>query len=50
VVLFLSVLPTELSTGRYPAPAWLIAALGGLVVVGAAIYLGVRFARSKDKR
>ncbi len=47
---FLSAVPTELSTGRYPAPAWLIAALGGLVVVGAVVYLGVRFTRSKDKR
>jgi hypothetical protein len=49
-VLFLAV-PTELSEGRYPAPAWVILALGGAVVVGAGIFFAVRFARSpKDKR
>ncbi len=41
--------PTELSGGRYPAPAWAILALGGAVVAGAAIYLGVRLRRRKDK-
>jgi hypothetical protein len=38
-------LPTELTGGRYPAPAWAILALGGLVVAGAAVYLGVRWRR-----
>jgi hypothetical protein len=47
--LFLAV-PTELSGGRYPAPAWVILALGGAVVVGAGVYLALRLARSKDKR
>jgi hypothetical protein len=48
-VLFLAV-PTELVQGRYPAPAWLVLALGGAVVVGAGVFFAVRFARSKDKR
>ena len=47
--LFLAV-PTELSSGRYPAPAWLILALGGAVIVGAGVYLALRLGRSKDKR
>jgi hypothetical protein len=47
--LFLAV-PTELAGGRYPAPGWVILALGGAVVVGAGIYLAVRLGRSKDKR
>ena len=47
--LFLAV-PTELSGGRYPAPAWVILALAAAVVVGAGVYLAVRFGRSKDKR
>ena len=47
--LFLAV-PTELADGRYPAPALVILALGGAVVVGAGVFFAVRFARSKDKR
>ena len=49
--LFLAV-PTELSGGRYPAPAWVILALGGVIIVGAGVYLAVRvgLGRSKDKR
>lgn len=47
--LFLAV-PTELAGGRYPAPAWVILTLGAVVVIGAAIYLGVLFGRRKDKR
>ena len=43
--------PTELSGGRYAAPAWAILALGGVVSVGALVYLGVRYwiARGKEK-
>ena len=47
--LFLAV-PTELSSGRYPAPAWVILALGAAVIVGAGAYLAVRLGRPKDKR
>jgi hypothetical protein len=47
---FFLAVPTELSQGRYPAPAWLILALGGAVVVGAGVFFAVRFVRSKDKR
>ncbi len=47
--LFLAV-PTELSGGRYPAPAWVILALGGAVIVGAGVYLAFRLGRFKDKR
>jgi hypothetical protein len=43
-------IPTELSEGRYAAPAWAIATLGGLVVVGAAVYVGLRLRRAKEKR
>ena len=43
---FFLAVPTELAQGRYPAPAWLILALGGVVVVGAVAYLVVRFGRS----
>jgi hypothetical protein len=50
VTFFVLAIPTELSGGRYPAPAWLILALGGVVVVGASIFLTFRFLRSKDKR
>jgi hypothetical protein len=49
IFLFLAV-PTELAGGRYPAPAWVILTLGAVVVIGAAIYLGVLFGRRKDKR
>jgi hypothetical protein len=42
--------PTELTGGRYPAPAWAILALGGAVVVGAAVYLGIRLLRVREKR
>jgi hypothetical protein len=50
VSFFVLPIPTELSAGRYPAPAWVILALGGAVVVGASMYLTYRFLRSKDKR
>jgi hypothetical protein len=42
---FVLAVPTELAAGRYPAPAWAILALGGAVVVGAAVYLGLRLRR-----
>jgi hypothetical protein len=47
--LFLAV-PTELSGGRWPAPAWVILALGGAVIVGAGVALALRLGRSKDKQ
>ena len=47
---FFLAIPTELDQGRYPAPAWLILALGGVVVVGAIVYLAVRLGRSRDPR
>jgi hypothetical protein len=50
VSLFVLAIPTELSAGRYPAPAWVILALGGAVVAGTSIYFTYRFLRSKDKR
>jgi len=43
-------LPTELADGRYPAPAWAILGLGGVVVAGAAVYLGVLWSRRARKR
>lgn len=43
--------PTELAAGRYPAPAWAILVLGGVVIAGAVVYLGVRWQRaSRGKR
>jgi hypothetical protein len=44
--------PTELAGGRYPAPAWAILVLGGVVSAGALVYLGVRYwvARAREKR
>jgi hypothetical protein len=43
--------PPELAGGRYPAPAWVILVLGGLVAAGAAVYLAVRLLRgAKEKR
>jgi hypothetical protein len=51
LLLLLSGDPPELSGGRYAAPAWAILGLGGLVAVGAAVYLAVRFLRAgKEKR
>jgi len=53
VRLLLLAIPTELSAGRYPAPAWAILTLGGVVFAGAAVYLGVRLRRprpDKDER
>jgi hypothetical protein len=51
VRLFFLALPTELADGRYPAPAWTILGLGGVVVAGAAVYVGVRFfSGPKEKR
>ncbi len=35
-------IPTELSAGRFPAPAWAILALGAVIVIGAGVYLGLR--------
>ncbi len=43
-------IPTELSGGRYAAPAWAILTLGGVVVASAAVYLGVRWRKGRDKR
>jgi hypothetical protein len=43
-------IPTELSGGRYAAPAWAILTLGGVVIASAAVYLGVRWRRGRDKR
>jgi hypothetical protein len=40
---------TELAAGRVPAPAWAILAIGVLVVVGAGIYLVLRFLLAKKK-
>ncbi len=37
--------PTELAAGRYPAPAWAILALGAAVVLGAALFVGLRMRR-----
>jgi hypothetical protein len=42
--------PPDLSGGRYPAPAWAILVVGGVVAVGAAVYLAVRFLRSSRER
>jgi hypothetical protein len=39
-------IPTELAAGRYPAPAWVILALGGAVVAGAVLYLALRLRRT----
>jgi hypothetical protein len=51
LLLILSGDPPDLSGGRYPAPAWAILVLGGVVAVGAAVYLAVRALRSpKEKR
>ena len=47
--LFVLALPTELADGRYPAPAWAILCLGGVVVAGAALYLGIRLSRRARK-
>ncbi len=43
-------IPTELSGGRYPAPAWVILALGGAVITGAAVYLGLRLRAARAAR
>jgi hypothetical protein len=48
--LVLADVPRELSSGRYPAPAWVILALGIATVVGAAAYLGVRFLRARNPK
>jgi hypothetical protein len=48
--LVLAAVPTELSGGRYPAPAWAILALGIATVVGAGAYLGVRWQNARSAR
>ena len=51
LLLILSADPPDLSGGRYPAPGWVILVLGGVVAVGAAVYLAVRaLYGSKEKR
>jgi hypothetical protein len=37
--------PEGLARGRYEAPAWLIAALGGVIAFGALAFLIARFVR-----
>jgi hypothetical protein len=44
-----SALTPELTGGRYPAPAWLILTLGGVVIAAAIAYLVIRFRRRADK-
>jgi hypothetical protein len=52
VPLAFAAIPTELADGRFSAPAWAIRALGGAVIVGAAIYLVLRLRKrsEQDKR
>jgi hypothetical protein len=49
VTLAFAAIPTELSDGRFPAPAWAILALGVAVIAGAAIYLAVRLRKRGDQ-
>ncbi len=44
--LVFAAVPTELSGGRYPAPAWAILALGVATLVGALAYLGFLLRRA----
>jgi hypothetical protein len=47
VRLLVLAIPTELAGGRYAVPAWVILALGGIVVASAAIVLALRFRRGR---
>jgi hypothetical protein len=42
--------PPGLARGRYPAPAWLVAALGGALFVAVVAFLVLRGRRARRKR
>jgi hypothetical protein len=47
VVLFDAAFPRDLAAGRYPAPAWVILSLAGVIVVGVTVFLVVRHRRAE---